>query len=119
MIIIYAIMIPGLFAVFFNLYMFLFENNSILNFDIFIQILPVISMLVTLFIVKKYVNFVDIPGFSKISGLMMVISGLIIFLWIVDRFRIIAFTYMPFHYFIIIFVLLIIAINWGLKKLMK
>jgi hypothetical protein len=119
MVIIYAVMIPGLFALFFNLYLFLFENNSILNFDIFIQILPIVSMIITLFIINKYVKFAEIPGFDKISGLITVISGLIIFLWIIDRFRIIAFTYMPFHYFLIIFVLLIIAINWGVKKLTK
>ncbi len=119
MIIIFAVMIPGLFALFFNLYMFLFENNSILNYDIFIQILPVISMIATILIIRKYVSFNEIPGFDKISGLIIVISGLIFFLWVVDRFRIIAFTYMPIQYFLIIFILLIIAINWGLKKLLK
>jgi len=119
MVVIYAVMIPGIFAMFFNLYLFLFENNSIFNYNIFIQILPVISMIVTLFIIRRYVSFADIPGFDRIPGLIMVISSVIIILWIVDRFRIIAFTYLPFHYFILIFIALLIAFNWGLKKLTR
>jgi drug/metabolite transporter (DMT)-like permease len=119
MIIIYAVMIPGIFAFFFNLYLFLFENHSILNFDILIQILPIVSMIVTLLVIKRYVRFDEIPGFDKISGLVLVISAIIMILWIADKFRIVAFTYMPFHYFIIIFLGLLIAINWGIKKLLK
>lgn len=119
MVIIYAVMIPGLFALFFNIYLFLFENNSILNFDIFIQILPILSMIVTLLVIRRYIEFKDIPGFDRISGLIAAISGLIIILWFVDRIRIVAFTYMPIHYFLIVFIGLLIAINWGIKKLTR
>ena len=119
MVIIYAVMIPGIFAFFFNLYLFLFENHSILNFDILIQVLPIVSMIATLLVIKRYVRFEDIPGFDKISGLVMVISAIIIILWIANKFRIVAFTYMPFHYFIIIFLVLLVTINCGVKKLIK
>ena len=77
------------------------------------------SMIVTLLIIRRYVRFEDIPGFDKISGLVMVISAIIMILWIADKFRIVAFTYMPFHYFIIIFLVLLIAINLGMKKLLR
>jgi len=119
MFIIYGVMIPGIFALFFNLYLFLFERESILNFDILIQILPIVSMIITLFVIRRYVSFDRIPGFDKISGLIMVISSIIIMLWFADRFRIIAFTYMPFHYLIFIFIGLLIAINYGLRKLTR
>jgi len=119
MIIIYAVMIPGIFALFFNLYLFLFERGSILNFNIFTQILPIVSMVVTLFVIRRYVRFEQIPGFDKISGLIMIISSIIILLWFADRMRIITFTYMPFHYFILLFIGLLIAINWGAKKLLR
>ncbi len=119
MIIIYGVMIPGIFALFFNLYLFLFERHSILNFDILIQILPIISMVTTLFVVRRYVSFDKIPGFDKISGLIMIISSIILLLWFADKFRIIAFTYMPFHYLIFIFIGLLTAINWGVKKLIR
>ncbi len=119
MIVIYAVMLPGVFALFFNLYVFLFDRTSIMNFDIFFQILPVISMVITLLVVRKYVEFDAIPGFGKISGLIMVISAMILILYFVDRFRIIAITYMPFQYLILIVIALLIAMNFGIKKLFR
>ena len=116
MIVIYAVTIPGIFALFLNIYIFLFENRSIMDMNIYMQILPVVSMIATLLIIKHYVNFDAIPGFGKISGLMMMISAVIVLLWILDRFRVIAFVYMPFYYLIILVVLLLIAINYGIKK---
>ncbi len=117
--IIYAVMLPGIFALFFNLYVFLFDRTSIMNFDIFFQILPIISMIITLLVIRKYVEFDSIPGFGKISGLIMAISAMILILYFVDRFRIIAITYMPFQYLILIVVGLLIAMNFGIKKLFK
>ena len=119
MLVLYGVMIPGVFALFFNLYLFLFENNTIYSFDIYIQILPIISMIVTLFIIKRFVSFNYIPGFDRLSGLIMVISSIIMLLWIADRFRIVAFTHLPFYYIILIFIGLLIAINWGIKKLTR
>ena len=119
MVIIYAVMIPGIFALFFNIYLFLFEKHSILNFDIFVQILPIVSMIITLLVIRRYVSFDKIPGFDKISGLIMVISSIIILLWIANKFRIVAFTYMPFYYLGIIFIVLLLAINLGLKKFIR
>ncbi len=119
MVIIYAVMIPGIFALFFNIYLFLFEKHSILNFDIFVQILPIVSMIITLLVIRRYVSFDKIPGFDKISGLIMVISSIIILLWFANKFRIVAFTYMPFYYLGIIFLVLLLAINLGLKKFIR
>ena len=49
---VYLVCIPGIFAFTLNIYLFLFERSqrSILGSDIFSQILPVISMILTLFI---------------------------------------------------------------------
>ncbi len=119
MIIIYAVMIPGIFALFLNIYMFLFDRRSVMSFDVFLQILPILSMVVTLFVIRKYIAFDYIPGFDKISGLVLVISALIMILYFADRFRIIAFTYMPFQYLVVIFIVLLLIINYGLRKLLK
>ncbi|MGE5356981.1 MAG: hypothetical protein ACM3PT_12150 [Deltaproteobacteria bacterium] len=119
MVIIYAVTIPGIFALFLNVYIFLFENRSIMDLNIHTQILPVFSMIATLLIIRRFARFDAIPGFGKISGLMMMIAAVIVLLWVLDRFRIIAFVYMPFYYLIIIVVVLLIAINYGLKKIIN
>jgi hypothetical protein len=116
MLIVYGVTIPGIFALFLNFYIFLFENKSILNFNIYMQILPVISMIATLYLIRRFVSFDDIPGFGKISGLMTMTAAIIILLWLLDRFHIITFVYMPFYYLIILVVVLLLVINYGLKK---
>lgn len=119
MIIIYAVTIPGIFALFLNVYVFLFENRSIMDLNIHTQILPVVSMIATLLIIRRYASFDSIPGFDKISGFMMTIAAVIFLLWVLDRFRVIAFVYMPFYYLIILVVVLLIVLNYGLKKIIN
>ena len=85
--------------------------------NIFTQILPIVSMIITLWLVRKNVSFDDIPGFDKIGGLIMIISALIIFMWILEKTHILAITVVPFSYFIILFVALLVFSRFGWKKM--
>ena len=118
-ILIYSICIPGIFSFFFNVYLFLFERQSIFAMDIYTQIIPIISMLITLFIIGRNVDYDDIPGFEKISGLVTIISVLLAFLWIIDRTHIYVISLMPFYWVIIIFVAMIFIVRLGFKKLVN
>lgn len=71
---IYAVTIPGLFAISLSIYLFFFERGSIMDANIFTQVLPIISMLLTISIIRKTVDLDLIPGFNKLSSLMLVIS---------------------------------------------
>lgn len=114
---IYMVCVPGIFAVTLSIYFFLFERRSIMQTDVFIQILPVLSMVATLLIIRRNVRLEQIPGFDKLSGLITMISATLAIMWFIDRTRIIAFTYVPFHYVIMIFAALLIAIRFGWKRL--
>ncbi len=94
--IIYLSAVPGIFALSLNLYIFLFERTSILNMDIYTQVLPIVSMILTLSIVRRNVDLSYIPGFDKLSGLLMLIAATIGLMWLVDRTRIFAIVSMPF-----------------------
>ncbi len=113
---IYFICVPGIFSITLSVYQFLFERRSILQADVFIQVLPVISMIVTLLIVRKNVDLDYIPGFDKLSGLVTMISGALIIMWVIDRTRIWAITYVPFQYVILMFVVLLVVIRYGWKR---
>lgn len=119
MLIIYGVCIPGIFSLFLNIYLFLFEKRSVLEYDVYFQILPVFSMILTLFIIRRFVSFDLIPGFGKISGLMMMISVVIMILWLLDRFKIIGFTYMPFYYLLLLIAVLVFILNYGMKKFLS
>lgn len=113
---VYLVTIPGLFAVLLTLYLFIFEGRSIMKIDIYTQILPIVSMVLTLWVIRKNVNLEDVPGFDKLSGLMIVILAIMVVFWILDKTRIVAFTHFPFYYIILLFMGLVLVAIYGLRK---
>lgn len=115
---IYAVTIPGLFAISLSIYMFLFERGSIMNANIFTQILPVLSMFLTISIIRKSVNLDLIPGFDKLSSLMLLISVVLIVLWIMEKTNIFIITFMPFWQFILLLVVVFVFLRFLIKKVL-
>ena len=116
---VYLACIPGIFAVTLNVYLFLFERISLFNANIYTQVIPILSMFLTLWLIRKNVDFDDIPGFGKLSGLMIILGGILTFMWILDRTRIIAISIIPFHWVLLIFAGVLIIIWYGWKKIFQ
>ncbi|MFZ1676523.1 MAG: hypothetical protein WAT91_04570 [Saprospiraceae bacterium] len=116
---IYLVSLPGIFAVTLSIYFFLFERRSILDTNLFTQVLPVLSMAVTVMIIRKQVNLDLIPGFDKISGLILITAALMCLMWIIDKTRIYSITFMPFYAVILILLAGFFVIRMGLRKLAK
>jgi len=113
---IYFICVPGIFSITVSVYQFLFERRSIWDADVFVQVLPIISMVVTLLIIRRNVDLDYIPGFDKLSGLVMVIAATLTIMWFVDRLRIIVFSYLRFEYVILFFIGLLFVIRLGWRR---
>jgi len=109
--------IPGIFAITLNVYYFLFEKQRIADASLYVQVLPIISMAITLWLIRKNVDFKDIPGFEKLGGLITILAAVIIFMWILEKTRIFVFTMIPFGYFILFFIILLVLIRVGWKKM--
>lgn len=118
-ILMYLAVIPGIFAITLNIYLFLFERRSIFEADIFSQILPIIIMVFTLLLIRRNTCFEDIPGFNRLGGLLLIISALLSGMWFLDKTRIVIFSYMPFYVVLIILAVLIVVIRFGTKSLFK
>lgn len=116
---IYLACVPGIFAIFLNIYLFLFERISIFDANIYTQILPIAVMLLTLWIIRKNTCYEDIPGFDKLAGLFVIISCVLAIMWILDRTHIFAFTYMPFYAVILMMVALFAVIRLGVRNMMS
>lgn len=116
-VLVYMTCIPGIFAITLNVYLFLFERQSVMDTNIYTQIMPIISMVLTLWLIRKNVKFEEIPGFDKLGGLIMILAALIIFMWILEKTHIFAITIIPFSYFILLFVVLLVAIRFGWKRM--
>ena len=116
---IYLGCIPGIFAVTLNIYFFFWERRSVMNAELLLQVLPILSMILTLFIIKRNVNLDFVPGFDKLSGFMMIIGILLTMMWILDRTHFFVFASMPFSTVLIILIGGILVIRYSLKKILS
>jgi hypothetical protein len=114
---IYLSCVPGIFSFTLSVYFFLFEKRSILETDVYTQILPLLSMIATLFIIRQNADLDKIPGFDKINGLVLIIGSLLTGMWILDRTHIIAISFMPFYAVVLILIGLLVLIRYSLKKI--
>ncbi len=94
---IFLVSVPGIFSVTLSVYFFLFEKRPIMQTDVFTQIIPVLSMVITLLAIRKNVNLDYIPGFDKMSGLITMITASLAIMWFIDRTRIWVVSYVRFE----------------------
>ena len=71
---VYAACIPGMFASMVTLYMVLFLGENLLDVNALVTLGPIASMCATLFIASRNVDFGPLPGFGRLSGLMVVLG---------------------------------------------
>ena len=109
--------IPGIFAVTLNIYLFLFERQSIWDTDLAIQVLPILTMVGTLLLIRRKMPFDYIPGFGKLSSFLVLIAAVMGILWFIDRTRIYAVAYIPFPYIVIGFVALLLVIRFAWSRI--
>ncbi|MFQ5446832.1 MAG: hypothetical protein ACE5FF_07860 [Saprospiraceae bacterium] len=113
---VYLSCVPGIFAVTLSLYLFIFERRPILQTDIYTQILPILSMVASLLLIRRAVDLKDVPGFEKISGLILVVAVVLALMWVVDRTRIWLISFLPFWQGILIFAGLLVVLRLGWKR---
>lgn len=114
---VYLVCIPGVFAVMLNVYLFLFERQSVWTMNLVTQVLPILSMIITLMLIKRKIPFDLIPGFGKISGFLTLIAATMGIMWFIDRTHIYAITFIPFQYIAIGFLVLLVVIRFSWSKI--
>jgi hypothetical protein len=117
---VYGVCIPGIFAATLAVYLFLFERgSSIFNLNLLTQVLPIVSMVVTLVVIKRNVSFALIPGFGKLSDLLLVIVSVFVLMYLLDRIHLIAWVRLPVQWLILLVVGFLILFRYGLKRIMS
>jgi hypothetical protein len=116
--IIYLVCVPGIFAAALAVYLFLFEKGgSIYNINLLTQALPVAAMLITLNVVSRNVAFGNIPGFGRLTDLIMTIFTVFILMYLLNRLHLVAWIYLPIQWLLFIVVGLLLVVRFGLKRL--
>ena len=117
-VLIYLSCIPGIFVLFAGLYLAVFQHANLLALDLVVYALPVLSMIVTLLIIRRTVHFDDIPGFRRITGLVAITIATFVVLLILDRLRIFLFFRASFLWFIVIGFGIFLALKIGGRLLL-
>ena len=71
---VYVTCVPGVFAAVVTGYTLFFTSASLLEVNALVYLLPVVSMVATLILVGRNVDFDAVPGFHRLSGLMTLIA---------------------------------------------
>lgn len=82
-VLIYLSCIPGILGLMLTISSFLFRGGGQAHIET--HYLPLISMIITLVVISKEVDLRYIPGFDKLSALMLIIGITFIILYILNR----------------------------------
>lgn len=116
---VYTACIPGVFAVTLTLYSFLFEQKSMLDVNLFVYFLPIVSMIITLMTLSNQLTIERIPGFDKLSGLIFIIAATFITLLVIQKTRIWVMFHGTMTSLVVIFIVLFIVFRVGWSRITR
>lgn len=73
-VLIYLTVIPGTLSGVLTGYTMFFIRGSLLQVNLLVYLLPIVSMVVTLFLMRGRIDFKAVPGFDRLSGLVVMIA---------------------------------------------
>jgi hypothetical protein len=73
-VLVYLACIPGMFAAVVTAYSLFFSRENLLDANLLVYFLPIVSMAATLILIRKNVTFDEVPGFDRLSGLMAMVG---------------------------------------------
>lgn len=85
---VYLVCIPGLFSTVLTGYSLFFSKENLLDVNLAVYFLPILSMVVTLVLIHKNVSFDLVPGFDRLSGLMVMMGCSFVIALAIEKTRI-------------------------------
>ncbi len=85
---IYLACVPGIFAAVLTAYSLFFIRANLLEVNFAIYFLPILSMGITVALIKNRVDLDELPGFDRLKGLMVLLTFTFIIVLFLIRFRI-------------------------------
>lgn len=115
--VIYAVCLPGIFAAVLTAYSLFFLQTNLLEVNLLVYVAPIVSMIATLAIAGRNVDFDAVPGFDRLSGLMVVLAIVFVLVLAIQKTRIwVVFGGSIVTMFLLVGVL-VAGLQWGWKAL--
>jgi len=87
-VLLYAACVPGMFAAVLSGYALFFRNENLLQVNLLVYFLPILTMIATLLLIRRAVRSFDlVPGFGRLSGLMVILGVSFAVAFALHRFR--------------------------------
>ncbi len=118
-VLVYATCVPGILAIVISGYDLFFQKIDLKQANVLVYFVPIISMIVTLAIISRAIKMVQVPGFKKLSGLMLMIGVSSILVFILHKMIFVTFFAGSIYTLVGLFIILFIGIKLGWDKLMR
>lgn len=114
---IFATAIPGLLASIIVFYSMFFIKANMLDTNVVLYFLPIISMIATIAIVGRRVGFDLLPGFQRLSGLMILLAIVCLVVFFLYRLRFIIGFFASVEQLLLVGAALYVIAKIGLARL--
>lgn len=113
---VYATCVPGMFAAVLTAYTLFFTGENLLDVNLAVYLGPIVAMGLTLWLISRQASFDELPGFDRLSGLMVAIGVTFVLLLAVSRTRIWLFFGGSMTWLVAVAVGLFALLKWGLES---
>lgn len=118
-VLVYLACVPGMFASVITAYTLFFSRENLLDASLLIYFLPVVSMVVSLIVIRKSVSFDEVPGFDRLSGLMTMVGCSFAIALVIQKTRIFVFFGGSIEWLFILAAGVFALLKWGSYSLFR
>ena len=87
-VLVYVACVPGMLGLMTTAYVLLFTRENLLDMNMLVTLAPAASMALTLLIASRNVRFRPLPGFGRLSGLILMITLTFLIVFALSRTRV-------------------------------
>lgn len=96
----------------------LLTRTNLLNVNATVYFLPLVSMITNLIIIGKQAEFSKLPGFGRLSGLIIIMAITFAILFFLSKVRILVGFFGSFEALLILGVAIYLLLRWSVKKVL-
>ncbi len=112
---VYLACVPGMFAVVLTAYTLFFVRGNLLDVNLAVYALPILSMLATLVLIRRRVSFDAIPGFDRLSGLLLTVAVCFAVALAIEKTRLLVLFGGSIFSMLVIALVLFLLARWGMR----
>ena len=116
---IYLTCVPGIFAAVITAYSLFFLRENLLTVNYIVYFLPIVSMIITIAVIRKYADLDKIPGFDRLKGLMLLLALTFIIALLLIRLRVWILFGGSMASLLIIIALIFLLLRWSARMLLQ